>query len=199
MIFGFLALWTALICLANYLRGRGYLKFISERLMFPLVIAAGAFPIAYFQQLPEWYYFAGIVTIGLLNWSLWAWDHNGFLIFNKSDSRDYSQNKIILPIVGFITGYKQTTVLTPAQCQHWGFTFFTVRGTCLFPLFIALAFLYHSWLVLPYALAPIMQGVVYLESADHSAPVNYVRNSEIAYGVLMGFCIGCAALILLLK
>lgn len=125
------------------------------------------------QALIAW----AIVTAGMALWAVFHWG-DGFMSVTGIDTRNYSKYRWICWICDRLCGVSYLTTLTPAQCKAWGMVYMTVRGTFMYPMFIAM-----GWYISPWAyvigIGCLFQGLVY-----RTSPL--VRVAEYRMGALIG-------------
>lgn len=170
--------------LCNYLRGRGKLKWgLGSHVNYALFSGAGSG--IYAAHYDFGWPFCLFALLGVLNWSVWAWGANGFPCIHGMDTRNYDDNKIIMPIVGWLTGFKKQTAMTEAECYLFGMTFFCVRGLCLAPMLIAMALYYKLYVLFLIPLC-LLQGTIYGTMHFFVMGQYRVLVAEILQGALIG-------------
>lgn len=96
---------------------------------------------------------------GFVIWAVWKWGP-GFMAITGFDSRGTDVFSRLTSAL-----YPLPVVASSAQCKLWGMIYMTLRGMCLYPLFIALTFLLTPWAMV-IGIGCLLQGIVYRMSSQ---------------------------------
>jgi hypothetical protein len=111
-------------------------------------------------------------VVGFVLWAVWAWGPGFAAVTGIARPGSDWCSKITQKI------YPLPALATTSQCKWWGMVYMTIRGACLYPLFIALAFLLTP-AALIIGLGCLLQGLAY-------RTVTEVMYAEWIYGIVIG-------------
>ena len=155
----------------NCLGGRGVIP--SGRLIFRCLLPA----LLMYEYTGDY----RIGLAGLIGFGMWfPWEFGpGFMAITGRDSRTGS---VWCRLADRLTGYSRGYIaMTRAQAKWYGTVFMTLRGACLYPLFLMLAYFCNPWAAL-IGIGVLSQGFCYrvwpeTEYAVARAELLYGRSS----------------------